>query len=172
VAAIVIGARGRLQSGHTLGSTAIAVVTALRTPVVIVPPGAEVAPQLRRAVVPLEPTTSSSLTPRSVVELAAGVEVDVIALHVDGANEDEGWTRGILARYCPWGIGDVRLERRAGNPEEVVPLLAEESSPDVVVLGWARRLSDDRGRVVRAVLERSIPVMLIPVSAPEGDAIP
>jgi nucleotide-binding universal stress UspA family protein len=42
VAAMVIGARGTLGSGHALGSTALAVVTSLQTPVVVVPPAAKV----------------------------------------------------------------------------------------------------------------------------------
>ena len=165
VAVMVIGARGTIGSGHTLGSTALAVVTSLRTPVVIVPPGAEVAPKLRCVLVPIDRTTSPSLAPRSTLELASGANVDVIALDVDGVNDDEEWTRELLAGYCPWGIGDVRVERRTGSREVVVPTVAEESKPDVVVLGWARQLSDGRAPVVRAVLERSkIPVMLIPVS--------
>ena len=170
VAAMVIGARGTVASDHTLGSTALAVVTSLRTPVVVVPPAAEVAPRLRRALVPLEATTSSSLSPWSTLELAAGTQVDAIVLHIDGGDEDEKWTREVLARYCPWGIGEVRLERRAGSREEIVPGIAEESNADLVVLGWARQLSDDRSPVVRAVLERSkLPVMLIPVSVEGGD---
>jgi hypothetical protein len=121
--------------------------------------------------VPLEGTTSSSLAPRSIIELAAGRDVEVIALHVDGVEEDdEGWTREFLARYCPWGIGNVRLEWRAGPREELVPLVAEESHSDLIVLGWAQQLSDGRAPVVRAALERSkIPVMLVPVSVEGGD---
>ena len=89
----------------------------------------------------------------------------MIALYVDGVGLDEGWARELLTRYCPWGIGDVRIETRAGSREEIIPTLAEESKADVVVLGWARQLSDGRAPVVRATLERSrIPVMLIPVT--------
>jgi nucleotide-binding universal stress UspA family protein len=170
VAAMVIGARGTVASAHTLGSTAMAVVTSLRTPVVVVPPVAEIAPRLRSALVPLEETTSPLLTPRSTIELAPGDHVDVIVLYVGGGHYDEEWTREVLGRYCPWGIGEVRVERRAGRREEIVPMVAEELSPDLVVLGWARQLSDDRGPVVHAVLERSkLPVMLIPVSVRGGD---
>jgi nucleotide-binding universal stress UspA family protein len=170
VAAMVIGARGTLESSRTFGSTALAVVTSLSKPVVVVPPGAEVAPRLRSALVPLEETTSPLLTPRSTIELAPGDHVDVIVLYLGGGHYDEGWTREVLARYCPWGIGEVRVERRAGSREEIVPMVAEEVSPDLVVLGWAQQLSDDRGPVVRAVLERSkLPVMLIPVSVLGGD---
>jgi nucleotide-binding universal stress UspA family protein len=170
VAAMVIGARGTIESGRTFGSTALAVVTSLSKPVVVGPPGAVVAPRLRSALVPLEETTSPLLTPRSTIELAPGDQVDVIVLYVGGGHYDEEWTQEVLARYSPWGIGEVRVERRAGSREEIVPMVAEEVSPDLVVLGWAQQLSDDRGPVVRAVLERSkLPVMLIPVSVLGGD---
>jgi nucleotide-binding universal stress UspA family protein len=171
VTAMAIGARGTIGSGNALGSTALAVVTSLRVPVVVVPPAAEVAPRLQRVLVPLEGTTSSSLAPRSIVELASGAEVDVIALHVnDVAEDDEGWTREFLARYCPWGIGGVRLERREGRREEVIPSVAEELQSDLIVFGWEQQLSEGRAPVVGAALERStIPVMLIPVTVGGGD---
>jgi nucleotide-binding universal stress UspA family protein len=171
VAAMAIGARGTVGSGHACGSTALAVVTSLRVPVVVVPPAAEVHPRLRRVLVPLEGTTSSSLAARSVVELASDAEIDVIVLHVDGvAKDDEGWAREFLARYCPWGIGGVRLQRRSGKREEVVPLVAEELESDLIVFGWAQQLSEGRAPVVSAALTRSkIPVMLIPVSVGGGD---
>jgi nucleotide-binding universal stress UspA family protein len=172
VSALVIGARGTVGPSLVLGSTALAVVTALRTPVVVVPPTAQVSPRIRRVLVPLEGTTSSSLAPRSLIELASGSEVEVLALHVDGVDTaDEAWTREFLARYCPSGVGRVRLERLSGSREALVPLVAEESESDLIVLGWAQQLADGRAPVVRAALERSkIPVMLIPVSVGgEGD---
>jgi nucleotide-binding universal stress UspA family protein len=166
VAAMVMGARGTLGSGNPLGSTALAVVTSLETPLVVVPPAAEVHPRLRRVLVPLEGTTSSSLAPRSIIEVASGAELEVVVLHVDGSSEDdEHWTREFLSGFCPWGLGDVRLERRSGDREDLVRLVAEESQSDLIVLGWAQQLSEGRAPVVRATLERSkIPVMLIPVS--------
>jgi nucleotide-binding universal stress UspA family protein len=174
VTAITIGARGTIGSDHALGSTALAVVTSLHVPVVVVPPAAGVAPRLQRVLVPLEGTTSSSLAPRSIIELASGSEVEVVALHVnDDAEDDEGWTREFLARYCPWGIGSVHFERRAGRREEVVPRVAEELQSDLIVLGWEQQLSEGRAPVVSAALERSkIPVMLIPVTVGGGDNEP
>lgn len=171
VSALVIGARGTITSDHALGSTALAVVTLLQTPVVVVPPAAEVASRIRRVLVPLEGTMSSSLAPRSIIELADGAEVEVSVLHVNGSDEsDERWAREFLTRFCPWGLGRVQLERRAGKREEVLPLVADELQSDLIVLGWAQQLSHGRAPVVRAVLERSkIPVMLIPVSV-EGEA--
>ncbi|HET8872811.1 MAG TPA: universal stress protein [Gaiellaceae bacterium] len=171
VSALVIGARGTITSHRALGSTALAVVTSLETPVVVVPPVAEVAPRIRRVLVPLEGTMSSSLAPRSIIELAGGSEVEVVVLHVDGPDDDdERWTREFLARFCPWGLGNVRMERRTGRREDVLPLVADELQADLIVLGWAQQLSHGRAPIVRATLERSkIPVMLIPVSV-EGEA--
>ena len=137
----------------------------------VVPPGRSSPRALRRVLVPLEGTISTSLAPRSTIELAAGEHVDVIALDVDEDGEDGAWTREFLAGYCPWGIGEVRLERRAGKPgrDRSAPLPRSRQS-DVVVFGWARQLSEGRAPVVRAALERStIPVMLIPVSVEGGD---
>lgn len=171
VAVMAIGALGTTRSDHALGSTALAVVTSVPTPVVVVPPAAKVAPQLRRVLVPLEGTVSSSVAPRSMIELAVGAEVEVVALHVDGQEEeDEAWAREFLARYCPWGIGKVRVDRRTGRREELIPLVAEETESELIVLGWAQQLSGGRAPVVNAALDHSkIPVMLIPVSLGGGE---
>src|SRR5215213_7794778 len=83
VAALVIGARGTTRSGHPLGSTALAVVTSITTPVVVVPPAANVAARLRRVLVPLD-EASATLAPHALVELAEAAEVEVTVLQVDG----------------------------------------------------------------------------------------
>jgi nucleotide-binding universal stress UspA family protein len=170
VAAVVVGARGSTGTGNPLGSTALAVVTSLQRPVVVVPANALVAAALRRVLVPLEGTISTSLAPRSIIELAAAAALDVTVLHVDEDGEESVEAEEFLGRYCPWGIGSVRLERRAGKREELVPLVAEELQSDLIVFGWAQQLSEGRAPVVRAALERStIPVMLFPVSVGGGD---
>jgi len=169
VAVLVIGARGTTRSGHPLGSTALAVVTSITTPVVVVPPAANVAARLRRVLVPLD-AASAGLAPHSLIELAEASEVEVTVLHVGGDGlEDAESSRELLARYCPWGIGRVKLERRSGAGEDVVPLAAEEDDVDLIALGWAQQLSDGRGPTVRAAIERAkIPVMLIPVRVQGG----
>lgn len=178
VAAVVIGAQGMPSGSRPLGSTAFAVATSLLKPVVVVPPSGRIAAELRRVLVPLEGTTSTSLAPRSIVELARGAKLDVIALHVHDEqdipaftdqpqHENEAWAREFLARYCPWGLGVVHLERRLGRCDELVPLVAEDVHCDLVALGWAQQLSAGRAPVVRAALERSrVPVMLVPVHVP------
>jgi nucleotide-binding universal stress UspA family protein len=175
VTAVVIGARATPAGRRPLGSTAMAVATGVLKPVVVVPPDARMDAEFHRLLVPLEGTTSTSLAPRSIVEVAQGAKLDVVALHVHGEadipaftdqpqHEYDAWAREFLRRYCPWGIGTVRLERRVGRSEELVPLVADEVRCDLVALGRTQQLESGRAPVVRAALERSrVPVMLIPV---------
>jgi nucleotide-binding universal stress UspA family protein len=160
--ALVIGARSRPTSPHPLGSTALAVVTSCSRPVVVVPPVGRTAPKLRKVLVPLEGTVSTSLAPRSIVELGRDRGIEVVALHVDedgSAPEDDEFLR----RFCPWGIGFVTLEKRAGKREDLFPAVADELGCDLIALGWAQELAPGRANLVRATLERSpLPVMLIP----------
>jgi nucleotide-binding universal stress UspA family protein len=175
VSALVIGARGMPGERRALGSTAEAVVTALRKPVVIVPPEARVTARLQRILVPIESRLSPSLTPRAAVELGREAALDVVALHVheptslpaftdQPQHEHTAWTREFLRRYCPWGIDDVRLEVRIGETAEAVSLVAEELGVDLVALGWASELAEARSPIVHAALARAkVPVMLVPV---------
>lgn len=175
VAALVVGARGVPTDPRPLGTTARAVATSVRKPVLIVPPDVAVPPTLRRILVPLEGTVSSSMAPASLIELARNARIEVVALHVLGSwdipaftdqpqHEHDAWASEFLARYCPFGIGSVRLELRIGRAEDLVPRVAEESRSDLIALGWARELAPGRAPVVRAALERSgLPVLLVPV---------
>jgi nucleotide-binding universal stress UspA family protein len=172
--AVVVGARATPIGRRPLGSTALALVTTLPKPVVVVPPDAPAPAGLRRILVPVE-AVSTSLTPHAIVALAGEVGLDVIVLHVhDEASipafvdqpqhEYEAWAREFLCRYCPWGIGNVRLESRVGRTAELVPLVAAEVRADLIALGWAQELAPGRAPTVRAALERAhVPVMLVPV---------
>lgn len=173
VVAVVIGARGTASGPQPLGSTAFAVATSVAKPVVVVPPQGRCAPALRRVLVPLEGTVSTSLAPRSLFELSGGAHLDVVVLHVheeipsfsdQPQHESEAWAEEFLARYLPTGIDTVRLERRIGRREELVPLVAEETRADLIALGWTQQLEEGRAPVVQAALEHSpVPVLLVPV---------
>jgi nucleotide-binding universal stress UspA family protein len=174
-AALVLGARGTPLGRRPLGSTALAVAGSLPKPIVIVPPEAKCEPVFRRALVPMEAAVSPALTPRAIVELAEGAELDVVVLHVheedslplftdQPQHEQAAWAREFLRRYCPWGISVVRLEVRVGRSEELVPLVAEQTEADLIALGWSQQLEPGRAPVVRGTLERArTPVMLVPV---------
>lgn len=170
-AAVVIGARSSPTSPHALGSTALAVVTSCERPVVVVPPAGQgrATPQIRKVLVPLEGTVSTSLAPRAVVELGRSREIDVVALHVDedgSAPEDEQFLR----RFCPWGVGFVTLECRSGDRQDLVAAAGDELGCDLIALGWSQDLAPGRASIVRSVFERStLPVMLIPVTALETE---
>jgi nucleotide-binding universal stress UspA family protein len=182
VVALVLGARGTPLVRRPLGSTAIAVATSLPKPVVVVPPDARDPKKLRRVLVPLEESVSASVAPRVVLELAAATELEVVVLHVfdeesippftdQPQHEGPAWAAEFLARYCPSGLGKVRLEVRVGRTEDLVPLVAEEVEADMVVLGWAQELALGRAPVVRSALGRGrVPILLVPVrlAAPSG----
>jgi nucleotide-binding universal stress UspA family protein len=184
VVALVVGARGSPLGRGPLGSTALAVATSLSKPLVVVPPDARRAGALRRVLVPIE-GRASSRSPRRIIELAQGTELEVVVLHVleeeslplftdQPQHEHPARVHEFLCRYCPWGIDTVRFEVRVGRSEELVPLVAEEVDADVIALGWAQELAPDRAPTVRAVLERAhVPVLLVPVQASaEGVADP
>jgi len=178
VVAMVIGARGTPGGRRPLGSTALAVATSLQKPVVIVPLNGPPSAAVRRILVPLEGNLPASLVPRSIVALGREADLEVVVLHVheesslppftdQPQHERQEWTREFLTRYCPWGIGRVRLETRLGRSEELIPLVAGETGADLIVLGWAQELAEGRAPVVRAALSRGrAPVMLVPVRAP------
>jgi hypothetical protein len=144
-------------------------------PVLVVPPDADPPPALRRVLVPLEGTVSTSRAPHQIFELASSAELDVLALHVheprslpaftdQPQHEHESWGREFLHRYCPWGLRSVRLETRIGRRGDLVPLVAEEHDCDLIVLGWAQALTAERAPVVRETLARSSkPLLLVPV---------
>jgi nucleotide-binding universal stress UspA family protein len=180
VAALVIGARGTIA--HAVGTTALAVAEKLGKPLVVVPPDAERPDQLRRIVVPLEGTLSASLAPRQVFELTEPTELDVVAVHVDEESsiptfgdqpqhETREWAREFVARYCPRGVGDVRLETRVGRRDEEILRATAEVEGDLIALGWSQELALGRAPVVRAALERAhVPVLLVPVRVDEDAA--
>jgi Universal stress protein family len=177
VEAIAIGARNTPGGRRPLGGTALAVATSLAKPVVIVPPDASPPAALRRVLVPVE-GISPSLTPRRIVALGHDADVEVVVLHVhEEASlpaftdqphyELDTWEREFLSRYCPWGIGSIRIETRVGRSDELVPLVAEQAEVDLIALGWGQALAEGRAPVVRSVLATGrTPVMLVPVDSP------
>jgi nucleotide-binding universal stress UspA family protein len=181
VVALVVGARGSPLGQRPLGGTALAVATSLPKPLVVVPPEIRWPGQLRRVLVPLEGRATESHTPRAIVSLAQGEELDVVVLHVleedslplftdQPQHEHAARVEEFLRRYCPWGIDKVRLEVRVGRCEELVPVMADEMDVDIIALGWSQELEPGRAPVVRAALARGgTPLMLVPVNlAAEG----
>jgi nucleotide-binding universal stress UspA family protein len=175
VVALAVGARGTSASPKPLGGRASAVATASSKPVLVVPPDGDPAQRIERVLVPLEGSVSTSLAPRWLFELAGGAAIDVVALHIydedsipaftdQPQHEASALTREFVQRYCPWGIGEVRLETRIGRIGELVPLVAEQCGCDLIALGWSQQLSSGRAPVVHETIQRSHrPVLLVPV---------
>jgi hypothetical protein len=173
VAAFVIGARGTPGGRLPVGGTALSVATALLKPVVVVSPDARVPKTFRRVLVPLEGTLSSSLAPRSIVALAGKIEVIALHVHEEDSiprftdqpqHEQAAWAQEFLARWCPEGIGNVKLETRVGRSDMLIPSVADQRGCDLIALGWSQDLAPGRAPVVRAALERSrVPILLVPV---------
>jgi nucleotide-binding universal stress UspA family protein len=175
VVALVLGARGSPLARRPLGSTALSVATALSKPLVVVPPEAHVRDRLERVLIPLAGPDMERHTPQAIVALAEGKELDVIVLQVldelslpsftdQPQHEQEARVGEFLRRYCPWGIGKVRLEVRIGRREDVVPSVADEVDADIVALGWAQELEPGRAPVLRTLLAHgAVPVLLVPV---------
>ena len=126
VAALVVGARGVPTDPRPLGTTARAVATSVRKPVPIVPPDVAPPPTLRRILVPLEGTVSSSLAPASLIELARNAQIEVVALHVLGSgdipaftdqpqHEHDAWAAEFLAPLLPLRNRE-RAARAADRP--------------------------------------------------------
>jgi nucleotide-binding universal stress UspA family protein len=175
VVALVVGTRRLPLGGRPVGATALELITSLLKPVVVVPPDAAWSGALRRVLVPLEGTPSTSLAPKALIELAQDASVEIVVLHVHDAatlpaftdqpqHQARAWGEEFVARYCPWGVGNVRVELRVGRREEEILAAASETESDLIALGWAQELATGRAPVVREVLERGrIPVLLVPV---------
>jgi nucleotide-binding universal stress UspA family protein len=184
VVALVLGARRTPAGARPVGATAFAVMQSLAKPLVVVPPDTVHAGDLRSVLVPLEGTVSTSLAPRSIFKVARAARLDVVVVNVRGEeslpaftdqpqHETSAWGHEFLARYCPWGIGSVRLDMRVGVPEQEILRAAEENHVDLIALGWSQELAGNRAPIVRSVLERGrVPVLLIPVRVVDPDAVP
>lgn len=176
--AIVMGA-GRSPSGrHPVGPTTRYVAARSTKPVVVVPAEASRAGHpMRRLLVPLEGTESSS---RPVLEallplLSPDIEVDVLHVFTDATlprmldrpvRDTELLGREFLAKHCPPAKG---ILLRAGSVADRVREACEERGADMIVLSWSQVSDTGRARVVRRVLRSSpIPVLLFPAAGDIG----
>lgn len=174
VLAVVVGARSTPAGPRPAGHIALALISTLRKPVVVVPPQAPLAYSLKRMLVPLDAGQETAAALKATIELAHRAAVEVIILHVLQANslplfsdqpqhEADAWRHEFLTRHCPQPER-ARLEMRVGVPAELVYTVAEETAADLVAIGWSQDTAPGHAAVVRRVLERSnVPVLLVPV---------
>ena len=174
--ALVVGTRAQRQGGREIGSTALEVVTTAHKPVFIIPPELSAGFAVRRVLVPLEGSLSTSRA-CAALDVPGAEHVDVVILHVleehalppfsdQPQHEWEAFGREFLARYSPWPVEHVRLETRLGRPDQHILPVARETDCDLVVLAWAQEPAPGRACIVRDTLRRgTIPVLLVPVKA-------
>jgi nucleotide-binding universal stress UspA family protein len=174
----VIGAGRTTSSRGPLGRTVRQVIEHTDKPVVVVPASFIPSGSVRRLLVPLEGTESSS---KPVLEhlwpLLAG-EVDLTVLHVftdttkpamlDHPMRDLHLIgREFLARHFP-RAADIEL--RSGPIATRVAEVSEARAIDLIVLSWAQDSSAERAGVIRAVLSASkVPVLLLPLPTASVD---
>lgn len=174
VLGIAVAAR-RLDrvGGPALGGTTRAMLTRLRKPVVVVPPGDDAPARIDRVLVPLdgEPATTDAL--RGTLQPLAASDVEIIVLHVCAPesiprfadqvqHETESWAREFLLRYWPVPSRRVRLELRVGEPDGEVAGTVNRLAADLIVLGWGRSLAAGRAQVARRLLEQDrVPILLV-----------
>jgi nucleotide-binding universal stress UspA family protein len=174
--ALVVGTRPQLQGGREIGSTALEVVTTAHKPVFIIPPELSAGFAVRRVLVPLEGSLSTSKA-CAALDVPGAEHVDVVILHVleehalppfsdQPQHEWEAFGREFLARYSPLPVAHVRLETRVGRPDQHILPVARETDCDLIVLAWAQKPAPGRASIVRDTLRRgTIPVLLVPVKA-------
>jgi nucleotide-binding universal stress UspA family protein len=177
VVALVVGTRAQPHGGREIGSTALEVVTTTHKPVFAIPPELRADFAVRRVLVPLEGSLSTSFAPYAALDVPGAEHVDVVILHVleehalpafsdQPQHEWEAFCREFLARYSLWPVGHVRLETRVGRPDQHILPVARETDCDLIALAWAQELGPGRASIVRETLRRgTIPVLLVPVKA-------
>ena len=181
--ALVVGTRARPHSGREIGSTALEVVTTAHKPVFAIPPELPAEFAVRRVLVPLEGSLSTSYAPYAALD-APGVEhIDLVILHVleehalpafsdQPQHEWETFFNEFLARYSRWPFEQVRLVTRVGRPDQHILPVARDTNCDLIALAWAQELAPGRASIVRETLCRgAIPVLLVPVHAAREAAV-
>jgi nucleotide-binding universal stress UspA family protein len=171
VVAVVIGARGRPSGRRPAGHLALSIANRVATPVIVVPPDAELPAELHRVLVALEGTPRNARRLKRTIEVAQGAGLELVVVHVDDEtsipsfsdqvqHETEAYAHEFLARFAP-GAQAARLELRIGAAADEILTAADASSPDLLAIGWPQSDDPTRGVVAREVLDRSHrPVLL------------
>ena len=172
---MVLGARGRPAGRRPAGSTALALITSIGKPIVVVPPDVSRPERIDRVLVPLDGSRASAAALAGTINLAREAGLEVVVLHVREEerlprfsdhlqHEARTWAEEFIARNCP------ALQRRFNSSsasacrDEHLIQVAIEAEVDLVALGWSQDLDAGRAAVVREALARSsVPILLLPI---------
>jgi nucleotide-binding universal stress UspA family protein len=170
------------------GDPVAAVLAAARAPqtLFVVRPGMRPISTLRRIVVPLDGSPSSSEAMRVTDEAFCGRGREIVVVHVGTADmpdepgslpaprmvdqehyEWSSWHDEFTMRFatCPEG-GRHRTVVGVGDPPEVIVKEATTPPADLIVLAWAGVFAAGHSLFVRRLLEEApCPLLLVPVPA-------
>lgn len=171
VVAIVVGARSKRHARST-GHFALELTEATDKPILVVPPDASPPDAFRTVVIAMEGTPAKARALKRAVEVAATAELDIVVVHVDDetsipsfsdhvAHDTDAYAGEFLARYLP-GAPKARLALRIGVPTDEILDVVDETSAEVLAIGWPPPSEVARGDVARELLDRSrVPVLLV-----------
>lgn len=181
VTMVALGLRSSPRRGP--GHVAEALLKSLARPVIVVPPGARRVESLKRVLVPLEGSPSSSEAMRTADDAFCRRGREIVMLHVVTGDtpaeagsmpaprivdqehyEWASWQEEFCMRFsqCPEG-GRHRVCVRVGKPAEMTLREARDLEAELIVLSWSQELARGRSMVVREVLKSApCPVLLVP----------
>jgi nucleotide-binding universal stress UspA family protein len=172
----LIGARATTGGRLPVGRTALQVLERTTKPTVVVPPEAVSSAELRRFLVPLEGTETSTRAVTQRLAALTGSDIELVVLHVftdltlprmlDRPDYDYDLLgKEFLLSHLPQAKS---VELRTGPVGPRVVEVCRQRGADLVVLSWSQVTTANRARVVQDVLGSSpVPVMLIPPIRPE-----
>jgi len=180
VGAIIVGSRSKRDGPRPAGHTALEIMTSVEKPLFVVPPDTHLPYVLKKLLVPLDASATSSEAAKETFLLGCNCGLDMVVLHVHDLDslpmfddhpqhETRAWIDEFVARNCPESV-DVAVELRIGRAQDQVLKVAKETGADLIVLGWAQDLSPGHAVIVRETLMNSdMPVLLLPrVVRPDG----
>jgi nucleotide-binding universal stress UspA family protein len=188
---VVLTTHGRIiEPGRALGRVAQAVIANTRRPVLLGRPEAAgtVNQPLRRLLLPLDgtPTTTSALRP--AVDLASRMRAELYVLYVAPPNQPRSaeagavrlpqyvdqpqhewpaWRERVVNQLCAClgsggAVPPFRIAVAYGDIAQEIGRAAEKQNSDAIVLVRRSHLEVGRARVLKAVLERTpCPVLLV-----------
>ncbi len=176
--------RGAGEEG--VGLVADALLTRATQTLFVVRPGMRPITSLRRIVVPLEGSPSSSAAMRLTDDVFCRPGREIVVVHVGTADtpdepgslpaprmvdqeqyEWSSWHEEFTMRFatCPMG-GKHRTVVRVGDPQEVIVGESRRPPADLIVLAWGGVFTKGHSTLLRGILKDApCPLLLVPVAA-------
>ena len=172
-----------------LGHVAQALLNNQVAPVLLVRPGMRTPTGLRRLIVPLEGSPSTSAAMRVADEALCARGREIVMLHVVTGDtpaetgslpaprimdqehyEWSAWQDEFTMRFstCPEG-GRHRVAVRVGEPAQVIAEEAGKGEAELIVLSWNGSFESGHGAVIKELLSTApCPLLLVPSGLPEA----